>query len=342
MRILGWIAVALLTVAVAATLDPARLGAAGMNLSTVNGATQFIALRPWLVLGFAVAAVPTGLLAAGVHRWRGGAPRLISVVVVFALAAAGHGAVLASRGLSAGDVPASATEAADEITILNLNVRGGAANTTDLVALVRAAAVDVLVLPESGADVLEEIAAALAAEGDRFEVFAGTRELSQPDGTGILVSERLGEYAEVASTERSVVRIVPVNGDGPAITAVHPRSPPGIRSAFARPQSLQTWRDEVADVAPLCAQTPGGIVAGDFNATLDHASMRAIAPCVDASVLAGIGGVSTYPVRMPALLGTTIDHVLIDPADFEVTAGAVVEVPGTDHRGVLIRLLPLD
>ncbi|MBZ2199437.1 endonuclease/exonuclease/phosphatase family protein [Occultella gossypii] len=340
MRILGWIAVALLTLAVAATLDPARIGGAGVNLSTVNGATQFIALRPWLVLGFVVAAILTGLLAAGVHRWRGGAPRLISAVVIFALAAVGHGAVLASRGLSAGEVPVAATEAADEITILNLNVRGGASDTAELVALVREAGVDVLVLPESGADVLEEIAAELAAEGQRFEVFAGTRGLSQPDGTGILVSERMGEYEEIASTERSVLRIVPVNGDGPPITAVHPRSPPGIRTAIARPQALQNWRDEVSAVAPLCAQTPGGIVAGDFNATLDHASMRPLAPCVDASVLAGIGGMATYPVRMPALLGTTIDHVLIDPADFEVTAGAVVEVSGTDHRGVLIRLAP--
>ncbi|WP_165962732.1 endonuclease/exonuclease/phosphatase family protein [Occultella glacieicola] len=341
MRTLGWIAVALIAVAAVATLDPARLGPDGATLSTANAAMQFIALRPWLVLGFTVAATLTGLLAAGMLRWRGRAPRLITVVVILGLTAVGHGAVLAGRGLSAGGVPTAATETADEITLLNLNLRGRAADTDDVVDLVREAGVDVLVLPESGGDVLGELADALAAAGERFEAFAGTRGVSDPDGTGILVSESMGAYEEVPSTERSVLRIVPVSGDGPPITAVHPRSPPGIRTALVRPQALQTWRDEVAAVAPLCAQTPGGIVAGDFNATLDHAPMRTIAPCVDASVLAGIGGVSTYPVRMPALLGTTIDHVLIDPADFEVTAGAVVEVPGTDHRGVLIRLVPV-
>ena len=41
---------------------------------------------------------------------------------------------------------------------------------------------------------------------------------------------------------------------------------------------------------------------------------------------------------VPGVLGTAIDHVLVDRGRFAVRAGAVVDVPGTDHRAVVVRV----
>jgi endonuclease/exonuclease/phosphatase (EEP) superfamily protein YafD len=80
------------------------------------------------------------------------------------------------------------------------------------------------------------------------------------------------------------------------------------------------------------------IVAGDFNATLDHAVFRhAITGCADAGERTGQGLVGTWPNRFPRRLGPQIDHVLITGGITAETL-SVHDVPGSDHRAVLTRL----
>jgi endonuclease/exonuclease/phosphatase (EEP) superfamily protein YafD len=79
-------------------------------------------------------------------------------------------------------------------------------------------------------------------------------------------------------------------------------------------------------------------VAGDLNATLDHAEFRdATAGCTDAASDVGEGLTGTWPSSAPRLLGVQIDHVLTagGPRPREVE---VVDVEGSDHRGVLARV----
>jgi endonuclease/exonuclease/phosphatase family metal-dependent hydrolase len=79
------------------------------------------------------------------------------------------------------------------------------------------------------------------------------------------------------------------------------------------------------------------ILAGDFNATLDHAPMRAVLRrgYRDAAEQVGKGLVPTWGPRAgrrPGLL--VIDHVLVDPR-CTVQAVAAYNLPGTDHRVLL-------
>lgn len=62
----------------------------------------------------------------------------------------------------------------------------------------------------------------------------------------------------------------------------------------------------------------------------------------DAGSAAGIGGYGTFPSSLPGELGAAIDHVLVDLTRFSVRAGAVVDVPGTDHRAVVVRIALVD
>ena len=96
----------------------------------------------------------------------------------------------------------------------------------------------------------------------------------------------------------------------------------------------------MTDVASLCRRPSAGlIVAGDFNATRDHAPLRNLGGCISAGEQAGIGGLATWPSSTgTTLLGATIDHVLVNGTAWEGKKGRVVTIPGTDHRAVVVQL----
>ena len=79
---------------------------------------------------------------------------------------------------------------------------------------------------------------------------------------------------------------------------------------------------------------PPRVLAGDFNATADHAQFRRLLRLghVDAAGRAGNGLAPTWgPAGKLALL--TLDHVLVDPR-CAVLAASVHHLPGSDHRAV--------
>lgn len=81
------------------------------------------------------------------------------------------------------------------------------------------------------------------------------------------------------------------------------------------------------------------MVAGDFNATLDHAVMRELGGCADAAVQGGVGGLATWPTSTrTALFGATIDHVLVDAVTWRTRWAEVVQVAGSDHRALVVEL----
>jgi endonuclease/exonuclease/phosphatase (EEP) superfamily protein YafD len=80
------------------------------------------------------------------------------------------------------------------------------------------------------------------------------------------------------------------------------------------------------------------VLAGDFNATLDHSAFRAATEgCTDAGAERGQGLVPTWPTRTPGWLGVQIDHVL-STGGIHAESFAVYPLPGSDHRAILARL----
>ncbi|WP_344921192.1 endonuclease/exonuclease/phosphatase family protein [Streptosporangium oxazolinicum] len=118
------------------------------------------------------------------------------------------------------------------------------------------------------------------------------------------------------------------------IVDVHPFPPLG--------RQVYDWTAAL-DALPSAAPGTIRILAGDFNASLDHAAMRRFLSrgYLDAADSAGEGLTPTWPVnkRVPALI--TIDHVVADQR-VGVNAVSVHTVPGTDHRAVFadLRLPP--
>ena len=106
------------------------------------------------------------------------------------------------------------------------------------------------------------------------------------------------------------------------------------------PGDARDWRHDMRALPPT---GHGGlrILAGDFNATLDHAELRDLIArgYHDAAEQAGVGLQMTWPTDkspLPALVA--IDHVLADRR-VRVASARTIAIPGSDHRGVLTDLV---
>ena len=97
------------------------------------------------------------------------------------------------------------------------------------------------------------------------------------------------------------------------------------------------------DLRSLPAASPDGaitILAGDFNATLDHAELRRLIDTgyEDAAATVGDGLRPTWPQGRRFPPPVTIDHVLADER-CGVRKVTVHTIPGTDHRAVFAELV---
>jgi endonuclease/exonuclease/phosphatase family metal-dependent hydrolase len=122
---------------------------------------------------------------------------------------------------------------------------------------------------------------------------------------------------------------VEVPGYGPlTVVSAHPTPP-------VRPGSQVTWRRWLDALPGPNGALAGGIVAGDFNATLDHPQLRRLldAGWRDAGRERGDALEPTWH-GLP-LTRLTIDHVLVPPGA-AVTGYVVDDLAGSDHRAVTV------
>jgi endonuclease/exonuclease/phosphatase (EEP) superfamily protein YafD len=136
------------------------------------------------------------------------------------------------------------------------------------------------------------------------------------------------------SAARCTARLDLPGGQSVQLACVHaaPPRPPWSPGAAAR------WRSQLSAL-PAPGDGPC-ILAGDFNATLDHAQFRRLLRrgYVDAASQAGNGLSLTWgprPGRCLALLA--IDHVLIDRGS-AVLATSAHWLAGSDHRALYAEL----
>ncbi|WP_448810561.1 endonuclease/exonuclease/phosphatase family protein [Agromyces bauzanensis] len=335
LRFLGWIVV-LGTAALAAVLVwPQAFG-----LQNQWVAAHVVALRGVAAVGGLVSAAALTLFAIPRPTRRFG----IAMALVLALFSAGNVAVLASRGAGGADADADAAS----VTILSWNTLGEVPDAATIAALALDEGADVIVLPETTGPLGEEVAIAMRDGGSPMWVHTvAFDEIAKARSTTILISPELGDYTVTSAlapgppgNTNTLPSIVadPVDGDGPRIIAVHAVAP--IR------WELRNWRSDLDWLAEQCAGE-NVIMAGDFNATVDHFAGRGtddgdLGRCRDAAVAAGAGALGTWPTFLPELLGSPIDHVMATPG-WRVDAFRVigeVDGSGSDHRPVVATLSP--
>jgi endonuclease/exonuclease/phosphatase (EEP) superfamily protein YafD len=307
-RLVAW-----LLVAVCAAWVAVRL----LGLERGFPLVPLVAFTPLAAAGAVVVVAVAALL-------RQRAAALVAAVLALALVA-----VVAPRAIGGPSEPEGA--AGPQLRVLSVNMRFGAGSPDALVALVREKRPDVLSV--------QELTPSLARELDE----AGLAELlperaidPRPRGPGIGLYARVPlEPGSAPGSRRNPLAVASARLPGGApleLFAVHVTPPfRGLVGA---------WH---ADLRALPGATPGGpvrIMAGDFNATLDHAELRRLLDTgyEDAAAEVGAGLQATWPRRWRFPSRVTIDHVLAD-ARCGVRAFSVHSIPGTDHRAVFAELV---
>jgi endonuclease/exonuclease/phosphatase (EEP) superfamily protein YafD len=293
-------------------------GVAGWGAARLAGADRIRSVEaptaPLLSFTPQVAAV--ALVSSLLLRRRGAA-------ATAALAGAALAAAVLPRAVRRPQPPAGGPR----LKVLTANLLVGRAAEKTVVGLVRQKDIDVLFLQELTDDAVTRLKQAGLNDLLPYEV-ADVRGASA-SGSGIYARLPLADGLPLpaASVAQPTARIDLGGGHRADLVCVHahPPNPP-------RPAKVARWRRELAKM-PAPADPPR-VLAGDFNATEDHAPFRRLLRRghVDAAAEMGKGLVPTWgPVGGPGLL--TLDHVLLDPR-CAVQDVSVHPLPGSDHRAV--------
>jgi endonuclease/exonuclease/phosphatase (EEP) superfamily protein YafD len=295
---------------VAVVLVPDRLG-----LDGVLPIVAFVLVRAPATIVVVVLA----LLALAVRaRWW---PTVVPVLLVAAVSVAG----LLPRLVPDGPAP----DPGPDLVVMTQNVDRGSADVGALARLLHLRRPDVVVLPEAGEPFRTRLAPLVADLGYRSWSSTGAAQ-ADAEGTTILAGPSLG------AVRADVVRDVRFPWLQLSAGALGPTRLVGVHVASPVPALIDAWPAELASLQRWCGPGAGpAAVVGDLNATADIAAWRAgTAGCTDAGDAAGKGLLATWPTATPRWLGAQLDHVLVG-GGVGVDGFDVVEVPGTDHRGVL-------
>ena len=340
LRLLGILVTVLFAIAAAVVTWPQFF-----RLERVFPIAQLVSLRGIVVLACA-AIVLVALLLCIARSARAFAGSILVVALVAGLANAG---VLYARGLGSDDLPEAAETS---VRVVTWNTAGSATDPQVIAQTAVAMQADIVALPETTIETGEEVAIAMRELGrpmwahhDSYEDLAGYEEWDA-NSTTLLISPELGDYAVIESTADGTtntstvptVVAMPVDGTGPIVVVAHAVAP--------RQEDMADWRSDLQWLADQCA-SENVIMAGDFNATVDHMARLGIdgatlGRCHDAASATGNGAVGTWSTAWPELLGTPIDHVMA--TDAWTPTGSVVlsslDDTGSDHRPLVVQYDP--
>ncbi|MFC8670897.1 endonuclease/exonuclease/phosphatase family protein [Streptomyces sp. NPDC057199] len=315
----------------------------GCRIADTDGITpvpQLLAFLPWLLAPTAVA-----LLFAALSRWRLGLVWSVAVLAALAWYIEPYGKSSQPDG-----APVA------ELRVLTSNVEFGQA-TDGLIDAIRDQRPDLVFVQECEYTCEEKLEQAFGkatedkATGDEGEggeggadsgsgaVGKGSYPYRQAvegagsDGSVILSRHPLKPAAGIPATMGMPGATADVKGNEIRLQLAHPMPP--------LPTHLSTWREELSDLRDYANanRTRPTVLAGDFNASQDHAAFRRIldAGFGDAARLTGDARTPSWPARTAPPLGAQIDHVLVS-RDFSANRARFLDLGDTDHRTLVVDL----
>lgn len=299
-----------------ALVAPFVLWAIARTFGLENGfpSVQVMAYTPYALLLSLLALLVVVLL----RQWL---PFLLGLLAFIAL-----GIAVVPRELGRAD----RVEGGTEINLMSFNMLKGKANQAELRDLIEARGIDVLSLQEVTADAAAEIKA-----GPIARLLPHSTVIPGGAAPGGAIYSRYPLTAEGAPpTEmKQPDALIEVPGAIPfRIRSVHPAAPTG-------PRSTPDWNADYEYFPPARDPGPPQILAGDFNASLDHQNLRDLIGTGyrDVADTIGQGLVSTWPSRFKWPLPVTIDHVLTEKP-VAITGYDVEKIAGSDHRAIFADL----
>ncbi|GAA3994424.1 endonuclease/exonuclease/phosphatase family protein [Allokutzneria multivorans] len=266
-------------------------------------------------------ALPIGAVLTAVllltRRWIVGLVSLLLTVLLVTVVAPRTAAAARPNGSGA------------TLRVLSVNISMDQGDAAAVVRLVRDRAVDLLSIQELTPGAERALDAAGLAEVLPHRVFK-----PRPGAVGGGLASRFPVRERVVTkpttAEHPAALIDLPTGPDVEFVSVHPWYPVG-------PKGAEPWLRDLAGLpSPDATRTPR-ILAGDFNASLDHSAFRGVLNqgYLDAAEQVGAGLTPTWPTDkrfVPAFVA--LDHVLVDDQNFVVETFGTAVVPGTDHHAV--------
>lgn len=217
------------------------------------------------------------------------------------------------------------------LTVMTASLLHGRADMARISQEIRAQGVDVLVMTE----VRRATESRLRAAGV-YDLLPHAVPRT-PTGAGTVIRSRLrltplpAAGGPIGTSPRNPAATMRL-GQDLTVRGVHPAPPVDSR--------VRQWRTNLDNLTAWARDATGPVImAGDFNASVDHPGMRELLETGlrDAHEVAGAGRPPTWPRGRSVPPFVHIDHVLVRGVD--VDSAEEVRVPGTDHVAVLVHLV---
>lgn len=290
------------------------VGCRAADIDALTPVPQVLAFLPWLL-------VPAGaaLLLAVLTRWRTG--------LVWGVVALGFVAWYIEPYGRTREPPGPALA---ELRVMTSNVEFGQ-GTGSLVEAVRRHKPDILFVEECEYGCSRALEDAFGGNDGTYP-YREAVEGAGSDGSVVLSRFSLRAADGVPGTMGMPGAVADVHGHTVGLQLAHPMPP--------IPGQVGVWRRELGALRHYAANSRGPtIIAGDFNATQDHAAFRRIldAGLYDSARLAGSPRTPSWPARTTPEFGAQIDHVLVS-ADFSARRAEFPRIRDTDHRALVVDL----
>ncbi|MFI6470704.1 endonuclease/exonuclease/phosphatase family protein [Streptomyces sp. NPDC050516] len=292
------------------------VGCRAADSDGVTPVPQALAFLPWLL-------VPggAGLALAALGRWRTGMVWGVAVLAVTGWYTQPYGA----------DTTTPKGPILAEFKVLTSNTEFGWA-TDDLIATALREKPDLVFVEECGFHCSDALARDLPKADYPY------RDVVREDGSAgsaILSRFPLKPAEPIESVMAMPGAVVTIAGRDVRLQLAHP-SPP-------LPGDDGKWRQELGRIREFAKSTKGQpvILAGDFNATQDHALFRSVldeGALHDSARLTGQSHTWSWPADRTTPLRTQIDHALVNGDSFKATSARFLKLRGTDHRALLVGL----
>ncbi|WP_137988340.1 endonuclease/exonuclease/phosphatase family protein [Streptomyces vilmorinianum] len=308
-RVTAWAAG--LLVAVPALITGCRI----LGTDAISPVPQLLSFLPWLTLPAALALL---LALAARRRPLAGVAALVLAATAWCVLPYGP------------DTTTARGPVVERLRVLASNVEFGGA-TEALAEAVRRERPQLVYVSECDRACVRTLTAELGADHPHRAVV---------DGEGSTGSLILSAYPLTARPPIPAAMGMPgatarIGGRDVQLRLAHPMPP--------LPGQVDVWNGELDRVERFAAEhrdTGPVVLAGDFNASQDHAAFRSVLDAGrlhDAARLAGASRTPTWPQGASLPPYVQIDHVLVSD-DFRVRGVRFLDLAGTDHRAVLAEL----
>lgn len=286
-----------------------------VDADAVTPVPQLLAFLPWLL-----APTAAGLLLALFARWRAG---MVWGAVLLAVTG------WFTQPYGTGSEPGGAVVA--EVRVLTANVEFGE-GTGALIPVVRRERPDLVFVEECEYRCEDALATAFDGVYPYREAVPGAGS----EGSVILSRFPLEGTDGIPGSTMGMPGAVADLGSGHSVRVqlAHPMPP--------IPGQVGLWRKELGALHDFAAENPTHtptILAGDFNASQDHAAFRRLLDTGlrDSARLAGAARTPSWPARTAPTAGAQIDHVLVS-GEFSASGARFLGIADSDHRALVVDL----